>query len=666
MPGLPDLSTLDAAALEALVSHHNHLYWDLNSPELADTDYDLLVEALRARQPDSPVLRALGPTRFGAEVVHAAPMLSLDKAYSLDELWAFIEKPKSRERKVEGALVVSPKIDGVACSLRYDAAGQLVLAATRGDGVRGEDITANVRRVDEIPGALKTGTIEVRGELYLRRSRFAQNFAADFVNARNLTAGAIKQKDPSKTASYGLSFFAYDLLGSDVASEQVKLARLTNMGFAVLPHERVQPQDADALWQVVERMRGVALQLDCDTDGVVLKADDLAEQVRLGATDHHPRFAIAFKFKAETGNSPLQSVEWSVSRTGRITPVAVVEPVFLSGANVSRASLHNLEIFEKLGLSEGCVVELSRRGEVIPQVEGVVQSGGAALALPVRCPSCQGPVERRDKFLTCCDPDACPAALVGTLEHFAKTLDVEGFGERLLRALVTTGTVRRPRDFFSLTVDALLALRGAEVEGEKIRIGDRLAQKLVEALQARRRIPLTSFLTALGIEDLGPVMAEKLVDNLGDLAAIRQASAEQLTALEGFGEERARSVVDGLQRLAPRIDALLQQIEVVQVQAPAVTGHPLCGKSVVFTGTLALMDRKTAQQKVRERGGKTPGSVTQDLDYLVIGDKGSPLLGEGARSSKHKTADKYVAQGSAMRILRERDFFQMLDEKGGV
>jgi DNA ligase (NAD+) len=596
-------------------------------------------------------------------------MLSLDKAYDREALWGFVQKPRSGERKVEGDLVVTPKIDGVACSLRYGDDGRLVLAATRGDGLRGEDITANARRVQAIPGRVEAASVEVRGELYLPRSRFASTYAADFVNARNLTAGAIKQKDPHKTAAYGLSFFAYDLLGSDVASELDKSARLAALGFAVLPCERVPSTNPEVLWQAVERMRAIGAGLDCDTDGVVLKADDLAEQARLGATDHHPRYAIAYKFKAETGFSTLQRVEWSVSRTGRITPVAVVEPVFLSGASVTRASLHNLEILEQLGLSEGCRVELSRRGEVIPQLERVVEAGGAPVRLPARCPSCGGPVARParegdpspGRFLYCVDPDACPAAVVGTLEHFVKILDVEGFGSRLLQALVTTGTLRHPWEFFELTADKLLALREVEVGGDRVRIGDKLAAKLVATVRARRRVPLATLLAALGIEDLGSVGAERLVDNLKTLPAIRAASVDELQTIEGFGEERARSVVDGLARLAPRIDALLAHLELDAAPAPVVSGHPLAGKSVVFTGTLALMDRKTAQQKVRACGGKTPSGVTRELDLLVVGDKGSPLLGQGVKSTKHRTADKLIAQGAAIRVLGEREFVALLD-----
>jgi len=671
MKALPQLDTLDTAKLEALVRHHNHRYWDLDAPEISDTDFDRLIEALRRSRPDSPVLEALGPTQFRAEVSHRAPMLSLGKAYTKEGVWAFVVTPKTQKRKINGALVISPKIDGVACSLVYGADGQLLRAATRGDGRRGEDITANARRITEVPQRINASgaEVEVRGELYLRRSRFQEKFAAEFANPRNLTAGAIKQKDPRKTSSYGLSFFSYDLLGVDAASEQDKLERLRSWGFEPPPVEQVGSDDLEALWSCVQRVATQARELDCDADGVVIKAADLDEQMRLGATDHHPSYAIAFKFQGETGESTLRQVEWSVARTGRVTPVAIVDPVFLSGANVSRASLHNLEIFEQLGVSEGCAVLMTRRGDVIPQVERVLTAGGTAISPPTRCPSCGGTVERRDKFLYCVALDSCPDALVSTLEHFCKVLDIEGFGAKHLRALVATQTVRRPVDFFTLDAAQLLALREVEVttaegadEPERIRIGDKLAGKLVGAIQARRRIPLATFLTALGIEDLGPVMAEKLVEQLGDLAAIRDADAERIVAIEGFGAERARSIVEGLRDLGERIELLLEHIELVAAPAPATAGHPLAGKAVVFTGSMATLDRKQAQKSVKAVGGKAPSAVTKELDYLVIGDKGSPLIGDGKKSSKQKTAERYITDGARIEIITEGAFLELLGE----
>jgi len=670
---LPPLESLSADELEQLVVHHNHQYHDLHAPEISDTDYDRLLRQLRRLRPTSRLLDDLGETVLGATVPHPVPMLSLDKAYTQDEVLAFIETPKTRKRKIAGGLVMSPKIDGVACSLRYGADGKLIQAATRGDGEHGEDVTTNARQVTSIPQQIKGGAAEVRGELYLARSRFREKFAASFANARNLTAGAIKQKDSHKTAAYGLSFFAYELIEVPVAREWDKRSWLQKHGFATLPAERIESADFAEVWAAVQRMAQAARDLDCDADGVVIKADDLAEQRKLGVTEHHPCYAIAFKFQGDTGESTLHQVEWSVSRTGRITPVAIVAPVVLSGASVTRASLHNLEYFEKLGVTDGCIVQMTRRGEVIPHVEKVVLRGGRKIAIPKKCPSCSAATERRDKFLYCTRPDACHAALVAALDHFCKALEIDGFGWEHLDALVRQGLVQHSADFFELTTAQLLSLKespAAETEKSRseqtakpVRIGDVLAQKLVAAIAARRSIPLATFLVALGIEDLGPVMADKLVDHLGSLDVIRQATVDRLLQIEGLGEERSTNIVDGLHQLGPRIDELLRHLTLVVEDVRAPSDHPLSGKSVVFTGGLTRLDRKSAQKRVRAIGGTTPGSVVKELDYLVVGDEGSPLLGDAKKSSKQQLAEKYNKAGATIQLITEQRFFELLEGK---
>jgi len=654
METLPPLEGLSADQLEELVRHHNHLYWDLNAPVLVDTDFDRLVEALRAARPESPALLELGPTQFGAEVAHRAPMLSLDKCYSDARLLEFVSR-----QKIEGDFVVTPKIDGVACSMLFGADGALRLAATRGDGKRGEDVTANVRRIEEVPARLQgiDGEVEVRGELYMRLSRFREHYAADKANPRNLTAGAIKQKDPRKTGAYGLSFFAYELLGMEVARERDKLAWLRAHGFTA---PDVELAARDELVEVVHAVAARREQLDFEADGVVVKVDLLSEQRRLGATAHHPRYAIAFKFQGETGETTLLGVDWSVSRTGTITPVARLDPVFLKGVNVGRASLHNLRFVEELALKAGCTVEVARRGDVIPHVERVVSGGGAPIEPPTRCPSCGGPVERGGDFLRCQAPEGCRDALIGTLAHFTKVLDIEGFGRKQLEALVDGGLVKRPADFFQLSAADLLALKEQRPADKEVRIGAKLAAKLVSAIQARREVTLATFLTALGIDELGPVMADKLAIEFETLDALRAASEEQLAQVHGVGEVVARNVTTGLQQLAPRITRLLEVLTLVKPPAPAIADHALAGRAVVFTGKMATMERGRAQRRVRELGGKTPASVTRELDYLVIGDKGSPLLGEGKKSTKQKTAEKHIAAGANIEIVAERDFIKLL------
>jgi DNA ligase (NAD+) len=357
MQTLPDLETLSTAQIAKLVAYHNHRYWDLADPEISDYDFDRLVNRLKAAEPTHPVLLSMGAKTSG-EVKHQAAMLSLDKCYSDEDLdkWSagFV-----------GDAVMMPKYDGIACSLHYDAKGHLRLAATRGDGVTGDDITVNVREIQDVPLQIKaTQPVEVRGEVFMKLSVFQKYKAEGMANPRNAAAGAIKQKDPKKSAAYTLSFAGYDLLGAPVASQQEKLRWLVAAGFDPIDHE-VLPKDQ--LRAGYQRMAQRRPGLDYEIDGVVFKADLVSEQERLGETAHHPRYALAYKFQGDSGSSVLRAVEWSVARTGAITPVAVVDPVSLSGVTVTRASLHHPGFITKLGLTLGAEVVMMRRGRRDPQ-----------------------------------------------------------------------------------------------------------------------------------------------------------------------------------------------------------------------------------------------------------------------------------------------------------
>lgn len=650
---LARMPSLDADELEQLVRYHNAAYWDRNDPEIDDPTFDKLVEGLRTLRPGSKVLLELGESvpdspaeRRFAEVRHERPMLSLDKCYDDETL-------KKWADKIKGGVHVTPKIDGLACSLRYDDAGALVLCATRGDGKVGDDITQNAARIDDIPAKLKHvpgRAIEVRGEVYMKLSRFRDKYAAQFANPRNLAAGALKQKDADKSAEYGLSFFAYDLLGSDAESERDKGELLEQMGFSLPESEYVdEGGDFAAAFRRFEQRRA---DLDYETDGVVIKADLVSEHDRLGFTAHHPRYAIAYKFQGEGAQTKLVSVEWSVGRSGVITPVAVVDPVFVSGVTVTRASLHNAGYMQKLGLKHGALIELVRRGGVIPHVERVLSAPGADIERPSACPSCGGAVRADGDFVFCADANACPDVIRGRVSHFTSVIDVLGFGKKHISALVERKMLRSPADLFKLSVDELCTLE---------RMGQTLAQKLIGELNAKRKLPLPVFVTALGIDEVGPTVAEAVCEHYPSLDALRKATEAELAAIHGVGPSIASSLVTGMAQLEEEIEALLKEIEVVAPEAPKDTGHVLAGKSVVFTGKLALMDRKGAQKRVRDAGGKTPSGVSADLDFLVIGDDGSPLLGAAAKSSKHQSAEKLVAKGAKIRIISETDFVKLLD-----
>lgn len=663
--GLPNFS---AAELEALIRRANVEYWDHAAPSLPDALYDQLVERLKRQDPESAVLSAMGPStpsgstepalaadeavllapeaRFGAGVIHKRPMLSLDKCYNETDLQAWASK-------FTGEILVMPKMDGVACSLRYDRKGQLVLAATRGSGIEGEDITANALAIKAIPNHLATGgaELEIRGELYMKLSEFAR-FKDDFANPRNLTAGSIKQKDRSKSRAAHLSFFPYDIIGPDFADEREKFARLVMLGFAEIDHEFVPREQLQAAYERFARARP---DLDYEIDGVVYRTSSLKEQARLGLTGHHPRYAIAYKFQGDSGVTDLLDVLWSVSRTGVITPVALLEPVELSGAMIGRASLHNLNIFEALGVTHGCRVEVTRRGGVIPNVERVIEAGPHArpFVVPTHCPACGSPAVRQKKregeFLFCSEPKKCGSARLGELEHFAKVVDIQGFGPKVIAAAVDAGLLSTPAEFYTL--------RAADLEALE-RLGEKSAQNLIDQIDAHRELPLAVFLQALGVEHLGKQNAQLLAGEFTSLQRILGLGRDDLMTVKGIKDAIADAIVDGLKARAELVEALLRHVKVADGEKPeAVAGGALTGKSFVFTGTLEGFTREQAQARVQALGGEVPSGVNKALAYLVVG------AGKGAKSSKQKKAEELIAAGAALKVISEAEFLEL---SGGI
>ena len=686
-----DATNMTVEELEAAVRHHNHCYWDLAKPEIDDYEYDQLVEKLRELRPESPVLEEMGPSgvgQIGEAVKHATPMLSLDKCYAYREEdstkqslfnWAFASSRGCGEvtysPRFQGEVVVTPKMDGIACSLRYDEDGVLHLAATRGNGKEGDNITANARTIADIPKVLDRPGVEVRGEIYMRLSVF-EGFADQFSNPRNLTAGAIKQKDPLNTHAYRLSFAAYDLVGAGVTTEVEKFAELGRMGFPEMDHDVV---DRDHLMEGYERIAVLRDGLDYEIDGVVYKVNRLDEQERLGATAHHPRHAIAYKFQGDQATTILREVSWSVARSGAITPVARVEPVTLSGASISRASLHNAGFLKKLdllGRYPGAEVVITRRGGVIPKVEFVVKhvaqpaEGDEPIVYPEVCPSCGGEVDPRsneegDEFLFCKRPETCSSATIGALAHYAKALDIMGFGEKLLTQSYDQGLLRTPADFYTLEVGDLEDLE---------RVGKILAEKLVNEVHSRKEVPLATFLRALSIDELSHFVSGELAERFTALAAVRQLEVQDLliarpqkkdpskikyeAVIPGLGEKIVNKILPGLAAKSGLIDALISHLTVldhVPEVKPTGAAAPLAGNSFVFTGALEQMTRKEAQQRVKALGAEAPSGVSAKLTYLVVG--GDP---EANKSSKQKKAEAYIARGAQTKIISEEDFIEML------
>lgn len=672
MAYLDSVREMDLSSLEREVIIHNYHYWVRAQPRISDYDYDQLVELLRQQAPQSPVLEAVGtggaiedpamrariqdvverypvPSELepGEKVQHDHPMLSLDKCYEEDTLRAWFGK-------FEGDAVVSPKVDGVAASLKYRN-GRLVLAATRGDGKVGEMITANAARIVDLPTEIDAQSLEVRGEAYMPTDIFEREFSDRFANPRNLTAGALKQKDAEQSAAYKIHFFAYDVLGTEFETEVEKFNYLKKLGFScvetrLVPHDQLQHAYDDLLARRQE--------LGYETDGVVYRVNHVAEQQRMGHNAHHPRYAIAYKFQGDSGSSVLRDVEWSVSRTGSINPVGIVDPVSLSGATVTRVSLHNLAIMEKLGDADGVLrlgsqVVMMRRGGVIPHLESVSKHGDTPVLPPAACPDCGAPTRRDGDFLVADHTEHCRVFQIKTLEHFISVLKADGFGEKILTALFDAGLLRSPVDFFRLKPEDMLGLE---------RMGEKLASKLVDNVQSKRTLPAEVFLRALAIDELGKHVSAILAREYGDMDRIRALTVEEFSQIHTIGEIIARKVVEGLAQSAALIDELLAEVTLTWPgpELAGDTGGKLAGKSFMFTGAMESMKRGPAQKLVTENGGKAASSVAATLDYLVLGDKDMPRYEEGWRSSKLKKAEQLIEKGAPLQIISESQFLEMV------
>ena len=648
MKTLAELDTLGIDTLAELVKHHNHRYWDLAAAEISDYDYDRLVNALKAAAPDHPMLSHLGPSEIASTagaVKHNQAMLSLDKCYSDEEL-------EKWSATFTGDAVMMPKFDGIACSLHYGKKGDLILAATRGDGVTGDNITANVREIDDIPKQIPTDrAVEVRGEIFMKLSVFAKYKAKGMANPRNLAAGAIKQKDAKKSAAYGLSFAAYDLLGTENARHSGELKRLVEMGFSPIDYELVPRRQFGDAYKSIAQKRA---SLDYEIDGVVFKTDLIAEQERLGATAHHPRYAIAYKFQGDSGTTVLLAIEWSVARTGAITPVAIVDPVSLSGVTVTRASLHHAGFIKKLGLTIGAEVLMMRRGGVIPNVEHVSKPGVEPVNIPSLCPSCSSPTRWEKDFLYCASR-TCKAVVIGSLSHWAVAVDMLGFGDSILGQAYDQGLLRSKEDFYELTVDKLAKLD---------RLGEKIAKKLVAEVDKKRTLELSTFLRALGLPELGKNVSKILSEKYRTLDAALKVTEEEFSQIHGIGATIARAVVQGLRDAAPVIAALRSHVTVLDAAAPAAVsaagakGSVFAGMTFVFTGKMGSLERKPAEDLVASLGGSSLDAVNKTLTYLVVGD----LKKAGDKSSKEKVADKHVAAGAPIKIISESDFLAMVEQ----
>jgi DNA ligase (NAD+) len=647
-----DRAELDPVAradeLRAEIRHHNRLYYDEDAPEIPDADYDALVRELRALEelhpdlvvPDSPTQVIGGePSAVFAEVVHRVPMMSLDNAMDESELRAWGERTARSLTRLgvdpDGiGYVCELKFDGLAVSLRYEG-GRFVQGATRGDGRRGEDVTPNLRTVEDIPDSLPPGAppvLEVRGEIFMRASEFerintalAEAGQRTYVNPRNTAAGSLRQKDAAITASRNLSFWSYQLGeidtgdGPQPSSHHDTLDLLRGLGFPVNPEVRLVPS-LDDVYAFCEHWVTHRHDLDYEIDGVVVKIDDLDVRRQMGFTAKAPRWAIAFKFPPEERSTKLRDILVSIGRTGRATPFAQLEPVFVGGVVVGQATLHNEDQVRAKDVRPGDTVVVRRAGDVIPEVVGPVLAerpeGLEPWAFPHDCPVCgtalvrpEGEADHR------CPNLSCPARVGGTIEHFASRggLDIEGFGEQRVRLFQSLGMLKDVADIYHLDYDRIRELEG---------FGDTSIANLQAAIEASKHRPLTNLLVGLNIRHLAGAGSEALAGHFGHLDAIMEASLDELKAVDGVGPIIAESVHAWFAEPANR--ALVERLRAagVNFQGPEASRKPqtLAGRSVVVTGTLERFSREEVEAVIKAHGGKSPSSVSKKTTAVVVGE----------------------------------------------
>lgn len=640
----------EAEKLRREIRHNEYLYYVLDAPEITDAEYDRMMVRLReleARYPDS--IPADSPTqRVGGhassqftEVRHLEPLLSLGNVFSAEELRAFDERVHSglpAGSKVE--YVMEPKIDGLACSLIYEN-GKLVRAATRGDGVVGENVTANVRTIRSIPLTLKVPEgeavpelLDVRGEVYMPRQAFmrlneqrAERGESEFANPRNAAAGSLRQLDPQVTASRSLSFFAYYLVGEGAQPKHSEsLALLARYGFKVSENYKVV-ENIDEAIKYIGDFNELRQGLSYDTDGAVIKVNDVYQQRILGATGKDPRWATAYKYPPEQAETTLEDIDWRVGRTGVLTPTAVLTPVKLSGSVISRATLHNEDFIRAKDIRIGDRVVINKAGEIIPEVLRVVAEKRTGdekeVEIPSVCPECGWRVERQgeEAAIRCTNPH-CPALGREGLIHFVSrdAMNIDGCGPSVINALLDAGLVRDAADLYSLRKEDLLKLE---------RMGEKSADNLLAALTESKKNELDKLLFALGIRHVGAKVARILATEFGSMEKLQQAQPEKLAQIRDIGDKIAESAVTWL-NVPANIDLVerLAAAGLTMTFTPPASqeDNPFFGKTLVFTGTMPTLGRAEAKTMAQDVGAKVSGSVSKKTDYVIAGaEAGSKL-----------------------------------------
>ncbi len=653
--------------LSEKIREHDYKYYVLAEPTISDEKYDLLMHELadlevqfpELKTPDSPTQRVGGqPTKEFSTVTHSVPMLSLANTYSEEELIDFDRRVDALLQHEPYRYVAELKIDGVAISIKYEN-GIFIQGATRGDGIQGDEITNNLRTIRSIPLRTNpTGTrlvnFEVRGEIYMQKKDFERMNAERelageklFVNARNSTSGTLKLQDPKIVATRRLNMFSYFLRsdGMPLQSHYENLGLLKKMGFVVNEHIRLCKTIRDVK-NFCDEWKERRESLPYDIDGVVVKVDSIRQQDALGAVAKSPRWAIAYKFPAQKVETKLKGITLQVGRVGTITPVAELEPTFVGGTTVSRATLHNEDYIKELDLRVGDTVVVEKGGDVIPKVSAVNtakrEKGSKPFVMPKECPICGSRIYRPSgEAAYYCENSECPAQVRGRIEHFAHrgAMDIEGLGEAVIDLLVHEQLIHTLADIYSLKKKQIVPLE---------RMGEKSAQNLIDAIAQSKRQPFHKVLFALGIRYVGAGVAKLLADSFDSIENLQSASQEELEHVEGIGPRIAESVVRFFkERHTKELVKKLQRAGVtLKSEKKESSTQPFAGKTFVLTGGLHSMTREEAKEKIESLGGKVTSSVSTKTDFVVVGtDAGSKF-------------DKAVELG--VKTVDEKEFQKML------
>jgi DNA ligase (NAD+) len=678
--------------LSEKLNYYNMMYYQKHTSVVSDYEFDMLLEELiklegqypQFKQTDSPTLRVGGTiTKDFPTIVHKYPMLSLGNTYSEEELQDFDKRIKKILQEEDIDLntleyICELKFDGVSISLRYQN-GMLVTGATRGDGVQGDDVTPNVKTIKTIPLSVNPAKVpqefEVRGEVFMPNKVFEElnkereEIGLDlYANPRNTASGTLKLQDSAEVARRKLDAYIYFLYGDNLPfqTHEESVKAISDWGFNVSPTYK-KCKNIDEVMDYIHHWDKERKNLPLETDGVVIKVNSYAQQKALGFTSKSPRWAIAYKYKAESVSTTLLSVTYQVGRTGAITPVAELKPILLAGTTVKRASLHNANEIERLGLHVGDSVFVEKGGEIIPKVTAVDMSkrpaNSQALVYITHCPECNTALIRKDGEAQhyCPNAKGCPPQIKGRLEHFIgrKAMDLDSLGEGKIEVLVEKGLVKTPDDFYQLTYQTLFGLEKVIVDADtgktkKIGFKEKTVENILSAIESSKKVPFARVLFSIGIRFVGETVARKLAEHFQDIDNLAKATVEELTQVPDIGERIALSVVEFFQdaenqAIVKNLRAAGLQFALKSEDIKVAVSDKLAGKNLLYSGSFKYLSREQIEEKIIANGGKVASSVSKNLDFLITGENMGP--------SKLEKAQKL-----GIKMISEEDFLQMIGE----